>query len=419
LHPPPHSPHRRREATAKLAPSGGANGSPLREHIVNFAVAFASHVRRQGPFEMSQRPPQLKDVIYIELVRSLFAPLLPPLIMTFAFVLTVVLVGTRFVDTFLIATGALGITASLARLGTVAWFRREALADALAPARARRIERRFATTYLAFAACLGLFGPYVLRLPDPELHMLVVSLMVGYCAGAAAGVGLRPGIAIPSMALAITPTILTAALSGRPVYVGMSVILAALLAGGSHSVGARNRTTTAEIGQRVTFGSLARQDGLTALPNRLALREWFEAHFSLADGDSAIAVHYLDLDRFKPVNDRHGHPAGDALLAAVGARLSQSLRAGDIAARLGGDEFAVLQLGLRHPGEAELLGQRLVAAIRQPFAIKGEMVEISACVGTAITADRTRDLEQLLMEADQALYRAKRRGDGAIEHYAA
>ena len=368
---------------------------------------------------MTQRAPQLKDVVYVELVRSLFASALNPAITTLVFALTASIVHMRHADTLLGVLAGLGMLAVLARIATVLWFRREALAEGIDPARARIIERHFASSYLSFAAVLGLFGARVLSLPDVELHMLAMALMVGYCAGAAAGVGLRPGIAIPAMVLAVGPSMLVAMLSGSTVHIATSAILAMLLLGGSQSVRARNSTTAAEIGQRMTYASLARRDGLTALPNRLALREWFEANFTLAEGDGAIAVHYLDLDRFKPVNDRHGHLAGDALLAAVAARLSQSLRPGDIAARLGGDEFAVLQLSLRHPSEAELLGQRLISEIQQPFAINGEVVEISACVGTAITSDRGRDLEQLLMEADQALYRAKRRGGGMIERYAA
>lgn len=368
---------------------------------------------------MPHRSPHLKDAVYIELVRSLFATLLQPTIMTLSFMAAAGLVVAREANALLVTTALAGIAISLVRLTTVLVLRREALADMLPPARARSIEWRFALPYVVFAATLGLFGAQVLRLPDAQLHMLLVGLMVGYCAGAAAGAGLRPAIAIPSMVLAIGPWILVMLASGKLVHITTGIILAALLVGGSNSVQRRNRVTMAEIGQRVTFASLARQDGLTALPNRLALREWFESRFTLVDSDGAIAVHYIDLDRFKPVNDRHGHPAGDTLLAAIGARLAQNLRPGDIAARLGGDEFAVLQLGVRHDAEAERLGQRLVDAIQQPFAIKGERVQISACVGTAITADRTRDLEQLLMEADQALYRAKRRGEGTIQLYAA
>ncbi|MEG3180897.1 GGDEF domain-containing protein [Sphingomonas sp. LT1P40] len=368
---------------------------------------------------MVERAQKLNDVVYVELVRSLFATPLAPLIMSSVFTLAFVLIGTRHLDAVHIATGVAGIAASLARLVTVGWYRREALSDNLAPLRARLIERRFAVTYLAFAACLGVFGARVFTLALPEAHVLAVCVMVGYCAGAAAGVGLRPGIAIPSMLLAIGPTIVIAAIKGDILYLGMSIAAAALLAGGAQNVIARNRTTMAEIGKRVTFASLARQDGLTALPNRLGLREWFEAAFTLGPDTGAIAVHYLDLDGFKPVNDRYGHPVGDALLGAVGERLSDALRPADIAARLGGDEFAIIQSGLRRSEESELLAQRLVATLRRPFTIGGHVIEISTCIGTVIATDRTRDLEQLLMEADQALYRAKRRGRGSVEQSAA
>jgi len=368
---------------------------------------------------LPHRAPQLKDVVYIELVRSLFALRLPAMIMTAAFAICATLALSRHHDTVLFAAAVLAMIASVARLTITQMHRREAQSERLHPARARRIERHFAIAYLAYALCLGLFTARVLRMPDVELHMLLVALTVGYCAGAAASAGLRPAIAIPSMTLAVLPAIITALVTLEPIYVAMGAILAALLIGGAHTVRQRNRGTMAEIGSRLTFASLARLDGLTAIPNRLALREWFEANFTLAEGTGAIAVHYIDLDRFKPVNDRHGHPAGDALLSAVAARLSQNLRPGDIAARLGGDEFAVLQLGLNRPDDAELLAARLMATITRPFAIDDLQLEISACIGTAITADRSRDLEQLLMDADAALYRAKRRGHGTVERYAA
>ncbi|MBV5325053.1 MAG: GGDEF domain-containing protein, partial [Rhodospirillaceae bacterium] len=163
-------------------------------------------------------------------------------------------------------------------------------------------------------------------------------------------------------------------------------------------------------GKRISFASLARHDGLTGLPNRLALREWFDAHVGRGPRERAVAVHYLDLDGFKPVNDRYGHPIGDALLCAVAGRLAHSLRAGDIAARLGGDEFAIIQPDLGRVEEAELLAHRLSNAMKQPFSIGEHDIRISACIGTVTSTSRTDDLERLLTEADEALYVAKRGG---------
>src|SRR5690606_33637778 len=133
---------------------------------------------------------------------------------------------------------------------------------------------------------------------------------------------------------------------------------------------------------RLTFGSLALSDGLTALPNRLALREYFQEKVPLLPAQRMIAVHFIDLDDFKPVNDRYGHAAGDRLLGAVGERLTNAVRSGDIVARLGGDEFAVLQLGITHPEQADFLSQRILATIRQAFQIDQHDIRISASIGS-------------------------------------
>ncbi len=119
------------------------------------------------------------------------------------------------------------------------------------------------------------------------------------------------------MMIAICPAIAIALLRYDALYAGMGTIAGAMLVGGVHSVFVRHRIACAEISKRLTFRSLSRRDGLTNLPNRLALRECCEERILAAPQDSFTALHYLDLDGFKPVNDQHGHPAGDALLRAV------------------------------------------------------------------------------------------------------
>lgn len=368
---------------------------------------------------MSLRAESLKEAVYVELVRSVLATVVPSLIMSASFILAVALILHRFDDMPLRVSGAAGVIASAIRLAVVFRYRREARAAELQATRARVLEKRFALPYLTFALCLGAFGGHVFLRPLPEAHMLAICLLVGYCAGVAAGAGLRPKIAIPAMVLAIGPAIIISFLRHDAIYAGMAVIALALLAGGIHSVLVRHQVTATELSKRMTFGSIARCDGLTELPNRLALREWFDERVTQAAQDGVIAVHYLDLDGFKPVNDRYGHLAGDALLRAVAGRLSNALRTGDIAARLGGDEFAILQFGLSHPRESELLVQRIVSALRQPFSIGDHEIRISASVGTAVTADRSGDLEQLLLEADKALYAAKRGRKGPLGEIAA
>jgi diguanylate cyclase len=242
--------------------------------------------------------------------------------------------------------------------------------------------------------------------------MLTVGLLFGYGAGVAAGVALRPRIAVAAVLVAIVPSILVALVSADLIHIAAGALLAIFLAGGISSMVARHQITSRGITMRRTYGRLARQDDLTGMPNRLSLREAFEHFAEVAGGSDVLAVHCLDLDRFKPVNDRYGHPAGDALLCAVSERLSGVLRSGDIAARLGGDEFVILQTGARHPGEADLLARRIARAIAQPFSILGHQIVIGTSIGYALFPDHGRDLDDLIARADEALVRVKREGGG-------
>jgi diguanylate cyclase (GGDEF)-like protein len=162
----------------------------------------------------------------------------------------------------------------------------------------------------------------------------------------------------------------------------------------------------------LTFEALARRDVLTALPNRLALREWFEDRAAAARPHKLIGVYCLDLDAFKPVNDTFGHPAGDMLLKTVAERITHSLRAGDIAARLGGDEFVVILHDLKNREEAWAMAHRLRRRMAEPFDVRSYEIQISACVGYVLSERAHLDLDELLALADKSLYLAKTRGSG-------
>ncbi|QXQ06139.1 EAL domain-containing protein [Sphingosinicellaceae bacterium] len=163
----------------------------------------------------------------------------------------------------------------------------------------------------------------------------------------------------------------------------------------------------------VRNAELALRDGLTGLLNRKALRERLVERLSAASrtGEST-AVFYIDLDRFKAVNDTLGHPIGDALLRKVAERLKSALREGDLAARIGGDEFAVIQSGAPQPAAAVALATRLVDLIGRAYAVDGHMLHIGASVGVAVAPNDGREPDALLKNADLALYRAKAEGRG-------
>ena len=244
---------------------------------------------------------------------------------------------------------------------------------------------------------LGAFGARGFLVAAPDARMLIMGLLFGYGAGVAAGLSLRPRISVPSILVAIVPTIVAAWSTMNVTAAAAGLLLAVFLAGGIESMLRRYRAAIAKIGMRQTFSTLARQDHLTGLPNRLALRERFEQCVAPnnSNGGFRLAVHCLDLNRFKPVNDRYGHPVGNALLRAVSERLGQSLRGADFAARIGGDEFVVVQGHMGHEGEAELLAHRIARLIAEPFSIEGHIIRIGTSVGYAVAERRDSDLGRL------------------------
>jgi diguanylate cyclase (GGDEF)-like protein/PAS domain S-box-containing protein len=154
----------------------------------------------------------------------------------------------------------------------------------------------------------------------------------------------------------------------------------------------------------------ATTDALTGLRNRAGFFDRLVAALDRATvNDVSVGLLFVDLDRFKPVNDRLGHDAGDQLLVQVAARLQAAVRTTDSVARLGGDEFVVILEPLGEPAEAESVGGRLLAALAEPYVLDAGTAAISASLGLAIS-DRSSTAQALLTRADGALYRAKADG---------
>jgi diguanylate cyclase (GGDEF)-like protein len=162
---------------------------------------------------------------------------------------------------------------------------------------------------------------------------------------------------------------------------------------------------------------MARLDQLTGLPNRLLFSEHMQSSLAARRSEDSLAVLWLDLDRFKAVNDNFGHPAGDALLRNVGARLLACVGNDDMVARLGGDEFAIIMGGAIQPHDASALAQRVITALSQPFAIEQQEIRIGVSVGIAVSCEGMNDPEELLKRADLALQRAKADGRGQFRFF--
>lgn len=158
---------------------------------------------------------------------------------------------------------------------------------------------------------------------------------------------------------------------------------------------------------------LAYHDPLTGLPNRAMFLDRLASALDDRRPSGRLALLYIDLDNFKPVNDTMGHAAGDELLVAVAERLRDAVRSSDLVARLGGDEFVVLADRLRGPADAEVLAQRIADALEPPVLLAGVPVQVSASIGIAIDDGHTPDT--LISDADTALYRVKHGGRAGHE----
>ena len=161
---------------------------------------------------------------------------------------------------------------------------------------------------------------------------------------------------------------------------------------------------------------LVLHDPLTGLPNRVLFDERLAhaAHRAMRSHNTA-AVLFADLDRFKAVNDTHGHDVGDELLRAVAERLAAVVRPGDTLARLGGDEFVFLCEDLHDPADLDVITRRIVDAFDEPFVVAGTTLFLSVSVGVAFAGPGEDITDRLMAQADLAMYQAKRRG-GAGHH---
>jgi diguanylate cyclase (GGDEF)-like protein len=162
---------------------------------------------------------------------------------------------------------------------------------------------------------------------------------------------------------------------------------------------------------------MALHDALTGLPNRVLLNERLEHALACAKRGEMVATHILDLDHFKHVNDTLGHPAGDKLLKLVTDRLRTLVRETDTIARMGGDEFAIMQVTISQPSDATALAHRVIELLSAPYEIESHQVVIGTSVGIALSPMDGVAPEEILRNADLALYRAKGDGRGTYRFF--
>jgi diguanylate cyclase (GGDEF)-like protein len=177
---------------------------------------------------------------------------------------------------------------------------------------------------------------------------------------------------------------------------------------------------TASKAREQRIETLAYHDALTALPNRALLLRLLERELAARKRlGNALAVCFLDLDGFKPINDTHGHAAGDAVLEVVAERLQESVRGNDVVARLGGDEFVIVLTHLADSLVVRDTLQRLLERISLPIALPdGVTAQVSASLGVALCPGDGDSVDILLRRADEAMYNAKESGRNQVRFYA-
>ena len=190
------------------------------------------------------------------------------------------------------------------------------------------------------------------------------------------------------------------------ITVGTTLVLAAMAA---------DLTQRDEVERRL--GHQVAHDHLTGLPNRVLLHERLGQVLDRAAAGRAVAVLFLDLDRFKAVNDSLGHAWGDVLLVETAERLQAAARPRDLVARLGGDEFVVVCADLDDPAEAAVVARRMLAAVCEPVSHDGRTVAVSTSIGIATVTAPGRTPEEVLRNADTAMYRAKHDGRRRIDFF--
>jgi diguanylate cyclase (GGDEF)-like protein len=389
-------------------------------------MLWQNSVMRNPVTYIFSRGPREPGPALIELVDILYTTLIPVVVVACLVATIGCLMAIETKDPALAVLTGLTAVASGIRIANIVMFRRERKSNALTVRGAKEWERRYAVGSYLFAGLLGALTARALCLGHPLIPILAIGIIFGYASGLVARVSIRPLICMNSLLMSVIPTVLALIVHvnlaqsfyGRATYIVVMVLLAGFTIISFETVKHIHGSVLQSLITKRDLMALAGQDALTGLPNRIVLRSKLnEGVARLERVGSLMALHCLDLDRFKAVNDTLGHPAGDALLQSVAKRIAAILQAGDTVARLGGDEFVVIQIGIKAREEAEALARRIIRVVSEPYGLSGGRAEIGVSIGIAVAPNDGHDMELLIACADEALYSAKRSGRGMVRFF--
>ncbi len=253
---------------------------------------------------------------------------------------------------------------------------------------------------------------------NPGGQMLMTGLCAGMLAGGAFAFATIPVAAIGFMGPIFLGSAICIARSGDFVYVLIAILVIVYACVLLRVVFAYSFEFTRRMIAHLETEKAVRQDSLTKLPNRFAFNESLETTLvRLAGSGEECAVLLLDLDRFKDVNDRLGHLAGDEFLTQLAARLRRCTRDTDIVARIGGDEFGLIAANIARLDEVLELAQEIISAFQDPFLIEGHEIIGAASIGISLAPRDGKTPNDVLKHADVALYRAKKAGPGTVRFF--
>jgi diguanylate cyclase (GGDEF)-like protein len=279
----------------------------------------------------------------------------------------------------------------------------------------RRTMHRLVRNALILGTAWGIVPVVFFANASNGAQLVITCLCAGTLAGGAFAFATIPVAAIAFTGPIFLGTAICLARNGDFVYLLVAILVVVYGTVLLRGVFLNSFEFTRRIIMQLDTEKTVRQDPLTHLPNRFAFNESLDRALSrLARSGEEFAVLLLDLDRFKEVNDKFGHPAGDEFLIQIAARLQRCTRAAEHVARIGGDEFALILTNLTRSEEAFEIADRFVAAFADPFLIDGCEINGAISIGIAVAPRDGHTPHDLLKNADIALYRAKKAGPGTI-----
>ncbi|WP_278393942.1 GGDEF domain-containing protein [Sphingobium yanoikuyae] len=374
------------------------------------------------PAPRRRRQAALPDAVYRDLLATLFTMTMPIIGFGTLYLGVGMLIYRKWQDGIILGLVAAAALVTGARTLLISRFNR-AGGIRQGIALLHRWERDYIILACLFALLLAGLNIRALTIHEPLIHIATLSLVFTFGAGIVSRNAFRPLLCITSLGCSVLPTAIAMMFHAASAYdeplhgeffAFEALLLLVVTAMSLGSVRHLYTATVEHLTMKHDLAQLARFDPLTGLANRLMLREAFQINRQAARVGDQLAIHYLDLDGFKSINDRYGHPAGDKVLIEVARRLLSIVRDDDLTCRLGGDEFILLQSAVQHRDQAELLARRVIKQLSDPYIIDEIEMQISVSVGIALAPEIGEDLERLIGCADAALYRSKAKGKAQV-----